>query len=145
MNLAKTGFIQNVKRYQMKNTPTCKDVVWICTYCSNQQTVGWYEEMKLFKMYMDDIICPVGGDPDEYLKFANSLPNNLQFTLEKVNMEGDLVNINVSTKSNITCHRFQKPTDTGIMVNFCSCAPLQLKKDVIQGTFHSVFDTKSIA
>ena len=31
-------------------------VVWICTYCSNEQTVGHYEEMKLFKRYVDDII-----------------------------------------------------------------------------------------
>ena len=58
-----------------------QDVVCICTYCSNHQTVGRYEEMKLFKRYVD-IICTVRGDPDEYSKFANSLHNNLQFTLE---------------------------------------------------------------
>ena len=45
-------------------------VVWICTYFSNQHTVGRYEEMKLFKRYADDIICTVRGDPDENLKFA---------------------------------------------------------------------------
>ena len=58
-----------------------QDVVWICSYCSNQQTVGRYEEMNLFKRYVDDIICTVRGDQDEYLKFANSLQttNNLQF------------------------------------------------------------------
>ena len=26
-----------------------QDVVWVCTHCSNQQTVGRYEEMKLFR------------------------------------------------------------------------------------------------
>ena len=79
-----------------------QDVVWICTYCSNQPTVGHNKEMKLFKRYVDDIICTVRGDPDEYLKFANSLQNNLQFTLEKVNMDGDLAfldfNVIVSSK-----------------------------------------------
>ena len=80
-----------------------QDVVRICTYCSNQQTVGHDKEMKLFKRYVDDIICTVRGDPDEYLKFANSLHNNLQFTLEKVNMDGGLafldINVNVSSKN----------------------------------------------
>ena len=58
-----------------------QEVVWICTYCSNQQTVGRYEEMNLFKRYVDNIICTVRGDQDEYFKFANSLhtTNNLQF------------------------------------------------------------------
>ena len=101
-----------------------QDVVWICTYCNNQQIVGRHEEMKLFKRYVDDIICTVRGDPDEYLKFANSLHNNLQFTLEKVNIEENLafldINVNVSSKSNITCHWYQKPTDTGIILNFAA-------------------------
>ena len=70
--------------------------------------MGHDNEMKLFKMYVGDIILTVRGDPDEYLKFANSLHNNLQFTLEKVNMVGDLafldIKVNVSSKSNITCH-----------------------------------------
>ena len=121
-----------------------QEVVWICAYCSNQQTVGRYEEMKLFKRYVDDIICTVLGDPDEFLKFANSLHNNLQFTLEKVYMEEDLaflyVNVNVSSKSNISCHWYQKPTDTALILNFCSFAPHQHKKNVIQGTFHRVFN-----
>ena len=119
---------------------TMQDVNWICTYCNNPQILGRYEEMKLFKMYVDDIICTVRGDPDEYLKFTNSLHNNLQFTLEKVNMEGNLafhqINVNVSSKSNITCHWYQKPTETEIILNFRSCAPLQHNKNVIQGTVH---------
>ena len=124
-----------------------QDVVWICTYCNNQQIVGRYEEMKMFKRYVEDIICTVRGDPDDYLKFANSLQNNLQFTLEKVNMEGNLafldINVNVSSESNITCHWYQKPTDTGIILNFCSCTTLQHKKIVIQGTVHTVLNATS--
>ena len=109
--------------------------------------MGWYEEMKLFKRCVDDIICTVRGDPDEYLKFANSLHNNLQLILEKVSMEEDSAfldnNINVSSKSNITCHWYQKPTDTGIILSFRSCAPLQHKKNVIRGTVHRVFISTS--
>ena len=97
--------------------------------------MGHYEEMKLFKRYVVDIICTVRVDPDKYLKFANSLHSNLQFTLEKVNMEGNLVfldiNVNVSSKSNITCHWYQKSTETRKILNYCSSAPLQHNKNVI--------------
>ena len=60
-----------------------QDVVWIFIYCSNQQKVGHDKEMKLFNKYVDDIICTVRGDPDEYLKFANSLHNNQPIYLRK--------------------------------------------------------------
>ena len=124
-----------------------QDVVWICTYCSNQQTVGHVKAMRLFKRYVDDIICTVRGYPDVYLKFENSVHNNLHFTLEKVNLDGDLaflgINVNESSKKNFTCQWYQKPTDTGIILNFRSCAPLQHKKIVIQGAIHRVFNATS--
>ena len=50
-------------------------VVWICTYCSNQQTEGRFE-LKLFKKIDIDNICPGCGQPEEYFKFADSLHNN---------------------------------------------------------------------
>ena len=50
----------------------------------------------------------------------------------------------MSSRSNITCHWFQKPTDFGTLMNFRSCAPLQQKKIVIQGTVHRVFKATSI-
>ena len=63
-------------------------------------------------------------------------------------MEGVLaflyINVIVRSKSNITCHWYQKPTDTGIILNFRSCAPLQLKKNVIHGTVRRVFYAASI-
>ena len=75
----------------------------------------------------------VRGDPDEYLKFANSLQNNLQFTSKKVEMEGDLapldINIHMSSKRNVTCHWYQKPTHVGIIL--------------IQGAVHRVFNATS--
>ena len=121
-----------------------QDVVRIGTYCSNQPKEERFEEMKLFKTYVDDNICTVLDDPDEYLKFAILLHKNLQITLEEVNTEGYLsfldINVNVSSKNNITCHWYQKPTDTGIILNFCSCAPLQHKKHVIQVAVHRLFN-----
>ena len=62
-------------------------------------------------------------------------------------MEGNMafldIIVNVSSKSNITCHWYQKPTDTGIILNFRSCAPLQHKKNVIQGTVYRNFNATS--
>ena len=53
------------------------------------------------------------------------------------------INVNVSSKSNITCHWHHKPTDTGIILNFRSCAQVQHKQNVIQGTVHMVFNATS--
>ena len=78
----------------------------------------------------------------------NSLHSILQFTLENYNKEGDWsfldININMGRKSNITCHWYQKPTDTGIILKFCCCAPLQHKKNGIHVTVHRVFNATSI-
>ena len=143
----KNWFHARCQKLSNEEYANMQDVVWICIYCSNQQTVGHDKEMKLFKKFLDDIICTVRGDSDKYLKFANSLQNKLQFTSEKVNMDGDLVfldiNVNVSSKNNITCHWYRKPTDTGIILNFLSCGPLQHNKNVIQGAIHSVFNATS--
>ena len=109
----------------MRKTPSCRMLFGFVLIAATNR--GRYEEMKLMKEYVDHITCTVHADPDEFLKFANSFHNNLQFTLEKVNVEGDLVfldiNVNVSSKINNTCHWYQKPTDTGIILNFCSCVP----------------------
>ena len=114
----------------------------------NRQWTGMrYEEIKLFKRYVVYIICTVRGDPDKYLKFENSLHNNLQLTLEKVNMEWDLVfldiNVNVSSKSKITCHWYQKPTDTGAILKFwqlCSGSALKkcVSREVSQGFYCNI-------
>ena len=38
---------------------------------------------------------------------------------------------------------FQKPSDTGTILNYRSCAPLQHKKSIIQGTIHRLFRATS--
>ena len=81
--LCKNWFHARCQKISNEVYANMQDVVCLCICCSNQQTVERYEGMKLFKNYMDDFICTVRGDPDDFLKFANSLPNNLQFTLKK--------------------------------------------------------------
>ena len=69
--------------------------------------------MKLFLRYVDDIVRTVSGEPSCLLDTANSLHPNLQFTLEKTNLEGNLpfldLNINVSQGRRVTCSWYQKP------------------------------------
>ena len=43
-----------------------------------------------------------------------------------------------------TCGWYQKPTDTGTILIFRGCAPLQYKRNVIEETVHSVFRSTSL-
>ena len=93
------------------------------------------EQLKLFKMYVDDIVCTVMRNPLDYLEYSNSLHKNLKYYLETTNGSGDWsfldLNINVNEDRKISCRWYQKITDTGIILIFRSCAPLQHKKNVI--------------
>ena len=62
------------------------------------------------------------------------IKNSLQF----VDMS-----INVQPEGNIFCPWYQKPSDTGTILNYRSCAPLQHKKSIIQGTIHHLFRATS--
>ena len=43
----------------------------------------------------------------------------------------------------VTCGWSQKPADTGTILNFRGCAPLQYKRNVIEGAVHRVFRSTS--
>ena len=68
-NHAKTGIMQNAKLSM--------------TNCAGKGTTEDTHEVKLFKRYVDHIVCTVNGNSLDYVEHANSLNNNLQFTLEK--------------------------------------------------------------
>ena len=83
---------------------------------------------------MDDIVCTVKGIPLKYIECAMSFQ---KITIQTPKGCRDLafvdLNINVNNDRRISCHWYQKLTDTGIILNFRSCASLQHKKNVIQG------------
>ena len=124
-----------------------QEIVWICSYCAEKGRKQDTLELKLFKRYMDDIVCTVKGNPLDYLEYANSLHKNLQFTLETPNGSGDLafldLNINLNEDRKISCQWYQKSTDTGIILNLRSCFPLQHQRNVIPGTVHRIFNATS--
>ena len=51
------------------------------------------------------------------------------------------INVNLRSKNKISCHWYQQPNDTGKIQNFCSCALLHYKKNVIQGRARRVFNS----
>ena len=57
--------------------------------CTEKVTTEETKELKLFKIYVDDIVSAVKGNPLDYLEYANSLHDNFQFTLETPNASGD--------------------------------------------------------
>ena len=126
---------------------TMQEIVWICSYCAEEGRKEDTLELKLFEMYVDDIVCTVKGKPLDFLEYANTLHKNLQITRETPNGSGDLafldLNINLNEDRKISCHWYQKSTDTCIILNFRSCAPLQHKRNVIQGTVHRIFNATS--
>ena len=98
--------------------------------------------MKLFLRYVDDIVRTGRGKLSCLLHAANILHPNLQFTLEKTNSKGSLMfldlNIIVSQGRRVICSWYQKPTDTGTILNYRICAPTQYKRSVTHGTVHRV-------
>ena len=61
---------------------TMQDIVLICSNCAEKGTKEDTYEMKLFKRYVNDIVCIVKGNSLDYLEYANFLHKNLQFTFE---------------------------------------------------------------
>ena len=96
---------------------------------------------------MDAIVRTVRGEPSCVLDAAISLHPNLQFTLLETNSEGNFLfldlNINLSRDRRVTSNWYQKPTDTGTILNYRSCATPQNKRSGIQGTVHRVFRSTS--
>ena len=121
--------------------------------CSNCQKINNLDsepetERQLLLRYFDDIICTVNGKPDTLLRKVNTLHRKLEFTIEKPNENGNLafldMNININGCRKINYEWYEKPTDTGVVLNFRSYARIQHKKIIVEGTVHRVFRRTSI-
>ena len=124
------------------------EIVWYFeTSCRAKNKEKDTPQVKLFLRYVDDIVRTVRGEPSCLLDADNSLHPNLQFSLEKTNSEGNSpfldLNKNVSQGRRVTPSWYHKPTDTGTILNYRSCAPTQYKCSVFQGTAHRVFRSTS--
>ena len=94
--------------------------------------------VKVFLRYVDDIVRIVKGDPGVVPETANNLNPNLQFTIEELDRNCNLIfsvlNVNVDSGTKVTCEWYQKHTDNGTILSFRGCAPVQYKRSVIEGS-----------
>ena len=75
-----------------------------------------------------------------------NLHPNLQFTSHDKNSLPFLENsIKVQYEGTILCTWYQKPSDTGTVLIYRSCAPHQYKKSIKQGTIHLLFRVTWVA
>ena len=106
---------------------------WSCSFCrENDMTDINHSSEKFLLRYFDDIVRTVRGDTIELLDAVN----NLHLYLTFLDMS---INVNVQPEGTIVCTWYQKPSDTGTILNYRSCSPLQHKKSIIQGTKHRLF------
>ena len=124
------------------------ETVWYSIACKKQHEAERAESgVKVFLRYVDDIVRTVKSDPGLFLEAANQLHPNLQFTIEELDNNGNLalldLNVIVDSGKKVTSGQYQKPTDTSTILNFRGCAPLQYKRNVIEGTVHRVFRSTS--
>ena len=112
-----------------------------------QKTTGCRSDCEWFKVFLDEIVRTVKGDPGVVLEAANKLHPNLQYTIEELDSNGNLafldLNVHVNSAKKVTCGWYRKPTDTGTILIFRGCAPLQYTRNVIEGTVHRVFRSTS--
>ena len=78
---------------------------------------------------VDDRVSTVKSDPKDVLRTANLLHPNLQITIETPNTSAFLdLQISIDKNRKINCGLYQKPTDTGTILNFRTCAPLRKRE-----------------
>ena len=109
------------------------ETVWYCRKCiAIREKNKSGQQSKLFFRYVDDIVRTEKGDPEKVLRAANLLHPNLQFTIETPNTNGTLsfldLQISIDKSRKISCGWYQKPTDTGTILNFRSCAPFSTRE-----------------
>ena len=120
----------NISDDEYKNI---SETVW---YCSKSIAIREknksVQQAKLLLRYVDDIVRTVKGDPEKVLRAANLLHPNLQFTIETPNTNGKLefldLEISIDKSRKISCGWYQKPTDTGTILNFRTAPPFSTRE-----------------
>lgn len=99
-------------------------------------------DAKLYYRYMDDIIRSIKRhEIDSILRAINELHPMLQFTIER-EIDGrlaflDMLIIRLNQKLSSTW--YNKPTDTGLVMNYLALSPKKYKRSVVSGFVHRIF------
>ena len=101
------------------------------------------KEAVIYHRYMDDILRDIETDKiDEQLENVNKLKvPNLKFTIEREkNREIPFLDTLIIRKDKqLSSKWYNKPTDTGLVMNYHSLAPTIYKKSVVTGMIHRIF------
>jgi hypothetical protein len=95
----------------------------------------------LYARYMDDIIENIKQEKiDEKLREINNLHPSLKFTIERED-NGSLPFLDmkiVHERNKLSSTWYNKPTDTGLIMNYHALAPKRYKRSVVSGFVHRI-------
>ena len=106
-------------------------------------------EAKLYERYMDDIVQEIKrSKSEEKLEEINNLHPNLKFTKEieerqSENHPGELPFLDMKimhnyNTGNLSSTWYNKPTDTGLILNYHALAPKRYKRSVVSGFVYRI-------
>ena len=96
----------------------------------------------IYERYMDDILRDIHKDKiDTKLEEINELNVYLKFTVEReTNYTIPFLDMEIHRKGDkLTSTWYTKSTNTGLMMNFLSLAPLKYKRSAVCGLIHRIF------
>ena len=100
------------------------------------------DNAKLYERYMDDILRSIKcRNIDNKLNEINSLHEKLNFTSER-EIERLLAFLDMQIKrenNRLSSTWYQKPTDTGLVMNYHALAPKRYKRSVVAGFVHRIY------
>ena len=116
----------------IKTLMSSEEDFWLCG-CSKEAS----KQAKIFYRYVDDILRTVKiTDVKRLLGMANALHRNLEFTIEE-EKEGStpFLDMLIQRRRDNTLRPgwYTKPTDTGLMMDYHSLAPVKYKQNVVEG------------
>ena len=99
-------------------------------------------DAKIFTRYMDDVLRNAKVNQiEQKLQELNSLHPNLKFTIER-EVDGALpfldMKIMRSEQGTLSSTWYNKPTDTGLIMNFHALAPKRYKRSVVSGFVYRI-------
>ena len=99
-----------------------------------------------YKRYVDDIFAVFtnSSDRDRFFTVLNSSHPNLQFTMEITTDALPFLDVEITAKDGMYNTRvYRKPTNTGVLLNFESIAPLKWKKALVRGMLNKAYKLSS--
>ena len=97
------------------------------------------KQEQIYYRYVDDILRTVKvTDVRRLLDMANALHRNLEFTIEEEESSFPFLDMLIQRRRDNTLRSgwYTKPTDTGLMMDYLSLAPVKYKRNIVEGTVH---------